>query len=93
MQEKCRKSVIRYDCLSYDVSAGVDAFLPFHRRFPMFKMRELMFKMREFADREAGRLTSKAKKVTAKAKSSLAAFLALHDTIFFCTFGVKISKR
>ena len=59
----------------------------------MFKMRELMFKMREFADREAGRLTSKAKKVTAKAKFSLAAILALHDTIFFCTFGVKISKR
>ena len=36
-------------------------FLPFHRRFPMFKMRELMFKMRElmfkmreFADREGG---------------------------------------
>ena len=96
MQEKCRKSVIRYDCLSYDVSAGVDAFLPFHRRFPMFKMREWMFKMREwmfkmreFADREAGRLTSKAKKVTAKAKSSLAAILALHDRIFFCTFGVR----
>ena len=55
----------------------------------MFKMRELMFKMREFADREAGRLTSKAKKVTAKAKFSLAAILALHDTIFFCTFGVR----
>ena len=54
----------------------------------MLKMREWMFKMREFADREAGRLTSKAKKFTAKAKFSLAAILALHDTIFFCIFVV-----
>ena len=52
---------IKHDSLSYDVSAGVDAFLPFRRRWPMlevrkwmFKMRELMFKMREFAYRESG---------------------------------------
>ena len=59
----------------------------------MFKMREWMYKMREFADREAGRLTYKAKKVTAKAKSSLAAILALHDTIFFVPLGSETNIR
>jgi hypothetical protein len=42
---------------------------------------------------KAGRLTAKAKNVTAKAKFSLLAILALHDSIFICTFADKSNKR